>query len=178
MVTWIPPTGAATLKVNVPFEPVPPDTVEGERVTLEMLGMFRVSVADFVVDPSVAVTVPLIWVPTDKVVIVKFAEVVPASTVTLAGTVVEGDMPPPSETKIPPAGASPLRVTVPVTLFPPTRVAGDRLKLVSTGVLIVNVAVLETLFSDAVMIALTVLVTAVVVTLNVAVLCPAGTRTV
>ena len=57
--------------------------------------------------------------PTAEVVTVKVAVVAPAATVTLAGTVAAALLEE-SVTAIPPAGAGPLRVKVPLELLPPT----------------------------------------------------------
>src|SRR5947209_10199647 len=62
--------------------------------------------------------VPAIVPPTARVEIVNVALGDPAGTVTLAGTVTGS--PPASDTTAPPAGAAAVRVTVPVTDFPPT----------------------------------------------------------
>ena len=60
------------------------------------------------------------------VVTVKLALVEPAGTVTLDGTVATAVLPLDSETTAPPAGAAPLRVTVPCEAFPPTTLVGFR----------------------------------------------------
>jgi hypothetical protein len=60
---------------------------------------------------------------TDEVVIVNVAEVAPAATVTLAGTVAEALLLA-SETTTPPLGAALVRVTVPVDDVPPVTLVG------------------------------------------------------
>lgn len=57
---------------------------------------------------------------------VKLALVCPACTVTLEGTVATDVLPLWSVTVAPPEGAGPLRVTVPVELFPPLTLVGLR----------------------------------------------------
>lgn len=57
---------------------------------------------------------------------VKLALVCPACTVTLEGTVATDVLPLWSVTLAPPEGAAPLRVTVPVELFPPLTLVGLR----------------------------------------------------
>ena len=57
---------------------------------------------------------------------VKLAVVCPADTVTLDGTVATDGLPLWSVTVAPPEGAAPLRVTVPVELFPPVTLVGFR----------------------------------------------------
>ena len=61
------------------------------------------------------------------VVTVKVALVAPAGTVTLAGTVAAAVLLLASVTTIPPLGAGPLRVTVPVEVLPPVTLVGLRL---------------------------------------------------
>jgi hypothetical protein len=78
---------------------------------------------------------------TPLVVTVKLALSAPAATVTLAGTWPAGLLLL-SGTAIPPVGAGPLNVTVPVDGFPPTTLVGFTVtvdKLTGTGVT-VNVA--------------------------------------
>ena len=60
---------------------------------------------------------------TALVVTWKVADVMPAGTVTLAGTAADALFSE-SETAAPPAGAAPLRVTVAVDVSPPITVAG------------------------------------------------------
>ena len=55
---------------------------------------------------------------TFRVVILKVALVLPAGTVTLAGTVAAAVLPLVSVTTVPPVGAAPFRVTVPVDVAP------------------------------------------------------------
>ena len=62
------------------------------------------------------------------VLTVKFAEVAPAGTVTLPGTVATEVLLLDSVTTAPPLGAAPLRVTVPVELLPPLTLVGLRLR--------------------------------------------------
>lgn len=71
---------------------------------------------------------------------VNVAVVAPAVTVTVAGTValVELEL---RATDMPPVGAAPLSVTVPVELVPPRTDAGDTVTELSVGTLIVRVAV-------------------------------------
>lgn len=73
----------------------------------------------------------------------KVALLLPAATVTLAGTVTDDELSL-RETATPPAGAAPLRVTVPWELPPPARLAGLRARALNTGGATVRVAVLVT----------------------------------
>jgi hypothetical protein len=67
----------------------------------------------------------VVWLATPPVVIVKVADVLPAGTVTLAGSVAAG-LPLDRVTTAPPVGAGALSVTVPVELAPPITVIGFR----------------------------------------------------
>ena len=104
------------------------------------------------------------------VLTVKVALVLPAETVTLDGTVATDVLLLESETVAPPEGAAALRVTVPVELFPPLTVVGFRLSedsvtLPLAGVM-VSEACCELLPSVAVITAVVVVVTDVVVTVK------------
>ena len=72
----------------------------------------------------VAVITELVLTPTVKVVTVKLACVCPAATVTLAGTVAAEVLEEERVTDAPPAGAAPLKVTVPVEGLPPVTAEG------------------------------------------------------
>ena len=93
------------------------------------------------VTPLVAEIVTDLVVVTVRVVTVNVAVVVPATTVTLAGTVA-------TEVKLlervitaPPVGAGPFKVTVPVEGVPPLTLLGFRVRALSTGVVTVKVVV-------------------------------------
>src|SRR5262245_61602892 len=83
-----------------------------------------VRVADRVPPPPVAATRTLVDAVTALDVTVKVALVAPAGTVTLAGTVAAAVLLLASVTTSPPLGAEPLRVTVPWDVFPPVTLAG------------------------------------------------------
>jgi len=72
-------------------------------------------------------------------VIVKVADVAPAGTVTEAGTCASADELA-SDTTNPPAGAGPVRVTVPVEEVPPVTVVGLSDSELRTGAVIVSTA--------------------------------------
>lgn len=137
---------------------------------------FIVSVAVFVVEPSVAEIVALVAVATAAVEIVNDAELEPAVTVTDAGTValVVFDA---TETVAPPGPAAPVNVMVAVDVFPPITATGDRVMLDRAAGVIVNCADWVLPLSDPLIVAVTALDTAVVVTENVAVEDPPGTIT-
>jgi len=85
-----------------------------------------VSPADLVTPPYVPeiVTAPEVHAVVNTV---KLAFAAPAGTVTLAGTVATAELLLESATVPPPAGAEPLRVTVPVEAVPPVTLVGLRL---------------------------------------------------
>ena len=70
------------------------------------------------------------------------AEPPPAATVTLAGTLATEGLLLDSATTVPPAGAGPLRVTVPVEELPAFTVEGESVNDDSTGELMARVVVL------------------------------------
>lgn len=122
--TAIPPLGAGPDRVTVPVDPVPPVTAAGLTVRLLRDGALIVSAAVFELPPMAAVIVALTVVATAVVVIVKVAEVDPLGTVTVPGRVAFPLLEV-SVTAVPPVGAAPERVTVPVEGVPPVTVAGD-----------------------------------------------------
>jgi hypothetical protein len=91
--------------------------------------------------------------PTALVEIVNIAFADPTGTVTLAGTVTGS--PADNDTAAPPAGAPPVRVTVPVTRFPPTTLdVLNEIDESTTACVTVSVGdCLLTLLSDAVIVA-------------------------
>jgi hypothetical protein len=114
---------------------------------------------------------------TVAVVIGNVAVVAPAATVTLAGTVATEVRLLDSVTTIPPAGAGPFSVTVPVDGFPPCTVLGLRVRVDNVGALTVRVARRVVPRYVAEILAEVLLATGVVVTVNVAVVAPAATVT-
>jgi hypothetical protein len=129
---------------------------------------------------SVPVIVAVPEVVTSVVVIVNVAFLLPAATVTFAGTCANVSLLA-SVINNPPVGASEFNSTIPVAVPPPTTLAASSPKLrISTtiGAVIFSSAIAwRPLASVARITALLVLVTADVVMLNVAVLVPAGTVT-
>src|SRR5690349_7095559 len=114
------------------------------------------------------------------VLTVNVALVAPAATVTEAGTWAAAALLA-SDTAKPPAGAAAVRVTVPVAELPPVTLAGLTLKVESAGPVALGftvkevVAVLAPELADSW--ATVLAVTAVVVTVNVALVAPAATVT-
>jgi hypothetical protein len=92
---------------------------EGISVSEVREGGFTVSVADSVLLPTDAVMDGVAIAPTAFVVTGKVAEVEPAGTATLTGTVAAAVLLLDSVTVAPPAGAGAVRVTVPVEETPP-----------------------------------------------------------
>ena len=98
-------------------------------------------VALFVTPPAVAETVTEVLAELGDVVTMNVAELPPAATVTLAGTLATEGVLLDSATTVPPAGAGPLRVTVPVEELPAFTVEGESVNDDGTGGLTVTVVV-------------------------------------
>lgn len=167
-VTTMPPAGAADNKVTVPVLDVPPVTDVGFKATVLSTGAVIPRDADWLIAPFVAVIVLAVFAATAVVVTVKVAVVEPAATVTLDGTVAVALLDASVTTK-PPAGAAADSVTVPVLEAPPATDVGFNVTDVSDAAVIVRLAVWETPDSVAVIVADAFAATAVVVTVNVAV---------
>ena len=99
-------------------------------------------VALFVTPPAVAETVTEVLDEPGDVVTVNVAELLPGATVTLAGTLATEGLLLDSATTVPPAGAGPLRITVPVEELPASTVEGVSVKDDGAGGLIVMAVVL------------------------------------
>jgi hypothetical protein len=183
-VTVAPPEGAAPDSVTVPVELFRPLTLVGfsvreERVTLPLAGlMVRDACCELL--PSVALITAIVVLVTEVVVTVKFADVEPDGTVTLPGTLAD-ELLLLKLTTEPPEGAAELNVTVPVELFPPTTLVGFNVTEEMVGPLLaglmVSEACCELLPSVAVIVAVVAEVTVWVLTVNVALVAPAGTMT-
>ena len=121
--TTNPPVGAALVIVTVPVEAVPPVTAVGLNVSPERVGAVSARAAEALVPFTEAEMLAVAFAPTATVVTVKVAVVVPAATVTEAGTVAAAL----SDARLtvkPPTGALPVRVTVAVEGLPPTKDVG------------------------------------------------------
>ena len=124
--TIAPPEGAGPLRVTVPVELFPPVRLAGLNVTDETSNGLTVSVA-VTVELNVADMVTLAGDETTFDVAVKVAVVALAATVTLLGMVAAAVLLLDKVTIVPPVGAGPFRVTVPVELaLPPVTVVGLR----------------------------------------------------
>jgi hypothetical protein len=138
--TSSPPAGAAALIVTVPVEGVPATTVVGLRPRLLGRGevAVRVPVAAAVVE---AVTTVLTSSGTAAVAAANVAVLAPAATFTDAGTETT-DEDAARDTTVPPAGAGPLKVTVPVAEPPPATDTGEKTTLSGTGAAVSERAIL------------------------------------
>jgi|GEM_PF-1501716 len=170
-----PPVGAAEAMVTVPVEDAPPTTLVGETLTDVSAGGLMVSVAVFVSLSPVTVIVAVVTAETPVVVTVKVPVDEPAATVTLEGTVADAELLE-TERVEPAAGAGPLRVTVPVEDVPPVTLVGERATDDRSSGVTVRVAVLLPL-RVAVIVAVAVEETAMVVMVKVAVVAPCATVT-
>jgi len=136
--TPYPPVGAGPLMVTVPVDELPPVTLVGLNVSPVGAGAFTVSVPVAEVLLAEAVVVAVTLAATAVVPIVNVAVVLPAGTVTETGTET-GPLVLLRLTARPPAGAAPLRVTVPVDGVPPVTL--DGLNVTLDGVAAVTVTV-------------------------------------
>ena len=140
-VTTAPPVGARPFSVTVAVDDcIPPLTVVGFSVREVSVGAVTVNTVVFAT-PRVAVIVTEAFAATAVVVIVNVAVVAFAGTVTLAGTCAALVLLLESVTTAPPAGAGPVRVTVPVEETPPTTEVGLTATVFAAAVLTTTVAV-------------------------------------
>jgi hypothetical protein len=173
----VPPDGASPVSVTVAVAEDPPETEMGESTKVPIFATQTVRVwVTGVVDPTHALIVEELVAFWPVVVMVKVAVVAPAATVTVAGTVAHA-----AEelrlTEVPPVGAWPVRVTVPVDVWPPFTPVGESDKLDTVGELTVNVAVALDIYMDAVITGYWVVDTARVVIVKLAEVLPAATVT-
>src|SRR3990172_9923934 len=120
--TTAPLAGAGPFRVTVPVEDSPPVTLAGLTETAASAGGLIVR-GVFCVPFTLPVMVAEVTAPTALVFTENVAVVSPAATVTLAGSVAAALLLD-SATSAPPAGAGPLKVTVPVEDSPPATLAG------------------------------------------------------
>ena len=171
---------AIPVRVTVPVLLVPPLTLVGFKVRVDTTRTgLTVIVAVLDTPLRVAVIVKDDAVVTALVVIVKVADVAPAATVTLAGTVpmvVDEDA---RVTTAPPVGAALVNITVPVTGTPPVTAVTTvvRVDKTAAGGVTVMVAVPVDPLVEAVMVAFVLATTDPAVTVKVAVRAPAATVT-
>lgn len=118
-----PPVGATDPSVTVPVELAPPATLVGDIATAETDGGVTVTIAVRELLLAVAVIVELVELDTGVVVAVNVAVVLPAGTVTEAGTTTAVALLCRLTTR-PPVAAALLIVTVPVEDAPPATEVG------------------------------------------------------
>jgi hypothetical protein len=140
---------------------------------------FTVNVRLAVVPPNDPEMLTAVVFETGDVVTVKVLLVAPAGTVTLAGTVTPAELSE-SVTTAPPEGAAPLSVTVPVDEAPPTTVDGlsESVEMVTAGARVMLSAANRVVLPRVAVSCTVVLSTGNVVTVNDALVAPAGTVTV
>jgi hypothetical protein len=114
------PGGALPLSVSVPVEEAPPPTVVGLNVTVVSAAGVAEIATVFDTPASVAVSVEDAFAATPSVVTVKVTLVAFVATVTDTGTVAQVVSELDSATAKPDEAAFPFKVSVPVTLLPPT----------------------------------------------------------
>src|SRR5687767_2855944 len=174
--TTAPPAGAGPSIITVPVTEVPPVTLPWLRLSAEARGGTTVSALVCVAPPYEAEMVAVVAAATGLVVALKLALAAPAGTVTLAGTetaplLLE------SATCAPPAGAGPLKVTVPETALPPVTLAGLVLRDERTAGVTEREAVCDAPPRVPVRVTEVGVATGLVVTLKVALVAPAATVT-
>ena len=122
------PGAVEVLPSNVQLSVLPPlvivqvsvcDGPETPKLAVATVGRVTESKADAETPPYEPLIVAAIVPLTALVAIVNVALAEPAGTVALGGTVTAGSLPD-NDTTAPPAGAAPVRITVPFTGFPPT----------------------------------------------------------
>ena len=123
-VTVAPPIGAAPFKVTVPVEMAPPTTVPGLREIEDNIAALTVRVVVRATPAYIAVIVTDLFALTGVVVIVNVVLVDPAAMVAFEGTRATAELLVCRVMSVPPLGAGPFSVTVPVELAPPTTEVG------------------------------------------------------
>lgn len=124
-----------------------------------------VKLADLEVEAKAALILATTCAVTAVVVTVNFADVLPARTITDAGSVADVELLD-RLTEIPPAGAAVPSVTVPVDVFPPTKEEGLKDSPVTLGGLMVRPADSEIPFNVPVIVAGVALATETVLIVN------------
>lgn len=123
-VTTNPPAGAGPPIVTVPVTDAPPTTEIGVTASPVTFCVVTISVAVRLRPPPAAVTTTFVVAATAAVVIVNVADVAPAGTTTVAGTV--APTPAVTVTTNPPTGAGAVSPTVATLVAPPTTDVNDR----------------------------------------------------
>lgn len=165
IVTLSPPEGADPVNATDPVVDVPPAKVLGLNVIPESTAGVIARLLCVATPAKVAARTTFVELDTAVVVIGNVAVVAPAATVTVAGTEAAVTLEP-RLTTFPPGPAGPRSVTVPIVEFPPTTVAGARVKLANGAGLTVKTTVLVTDPNVAVMVTGVVTETAEVAIVN------------
>jgi hypothetical protein len=121
--TTAPPAGATPSRITVPVDELPPAMLAGFTEIEVSVGALTVKAAVLVIPSRTAERVRVAVLATAVVLILKLAVVAPAATLTFAGTVAAALSLERAAIR-PPAGAAPVRVTVPVEELPPITEAG------------------------------------------------------
>jgi len=173
--TEMPPAGAGPARVTVPVDPVGPTTAVGFKLTDESSGL-TVSVVVTLAPAYEAVIVTGVELLTPRVVTGKVAVLALAATFTLIGTVAALVGLLCRVTVMPPAGAGPAMVTVPVDgLGPATAVGLTLTDEIASGLMVSAAGVGVTELYVAEMCAVVTLFTPEVVMVNVPEVLPAAT---
>ena len=140
--TVTPPTPATPFNVTVPTDAVPPTTAAGATVNPVSTAGLIVKVPFAELEPREPVIVALTEALTPVVDIVKAAVLDPPGTVTVVGNVafVLVDV---RDTVVPPVGAFPVRVIVPVDVAPAITLVGERVNVEIWAAVTVRLAVCE-----------------------------------
>jgi len=135
-----PPDGAAPFSVTLPVDEDPAATEVG--LTVRLIGVADVTVSVPVVErpPAEAVITVGVCADTGFVAVEKVVVVNPWGTVTVAGGFAHVAFEV-NDTTMPPVGALPLSVMVPLELNPPTTVPGENVRLAGLGGVTVSIAV-------------------------------------
>jgi hypothetical protein len=136
-----PPVPTMRFSVAVPVEVVPPTTEVGLSVTVEIVGQMTSKGCELVLDPNVAVIVRFTFDVWNVELTAKFAVVLPAGTVTVAGTVAAEVFDELRLTTAPPAGAAVSKVTEDSSPSPPLTVGAPSFSVTLLVAKRVNVAV-------------------------------------
>ena len=168
-VTESPPMGAFPLSVTVPVDICPEATIEGLKDTIVTTGGLTIRSAISVLPPaSIAVILESLLKITGNVVTLNVALLEPAATFTFAWTVATAVLLLIRLTVTPPAGAGPVRLTVPCEVMPPATGLGFRLRFPRDGGMTVSVPVTFKLAPEvAETVAVVDVVTGLVVAVNV-----------
>jgi hypothetical protein len=174
--TESPPEAAALVRVTVPVEAVPPDTVVGDTDTDATVGALTVSVAVCCEPLMLAVMVTLALAATAKVETVNVPVAEPDDTVIVGLTVAAAVLLLERATDASVVGAE-LSVTVPVLGVPPVTVVGLSVREVIVCGVTVNEVVFVVLLSVALSVTTVLVETLLVLTVAVAVVAPWDTGT-